>query len=33
MNTGDGPRGMLPEGEPSSSKEVEQLKSQITDSF
>lgn len=31
MNTGDDLRGILPEGEPSSSKEVEQLKSQMQD--
>jgi len=31
MNTGDDPRGKLPEGEPVSSKEVEQLKAQMQD--
>lgn len=31
MNTRDDLRGILPEGEPSSSKEVEQLKSQMQD--
>lgn len=31
MNTSDNPRGKLPEGEPVSSKDVEQLKSQIQD--
>jgi len=31
MNTGDDPRGKLPNGEPVSSKEVEQLKSQMQD--
>ena len=31
MNTGDDPRGKLPNGEPVSSKEVEQLKAQMQD--
>ncbi len=31
MNTGDDPRGKLPKGEPVSSIEVEQLKSQMQD--
>lgn len=31
MNDSDDPRGKVPEGEPSSTKEVEQLKSQIQD--
>jgi len=31
MNTGDDPRGKLPNGEPASSKEVEQLKAQMQD--
>ncbi|WP_313256614.1 hypothetical protein [Lacrimispora sp.] len=31
MNTSDDPRGKLPEGEPVSSKEVEQLKARVQD--